>query len=136
MEYLQVFDENKKMLNEKIERDLKKTLTGNKFFMVILLFIENSEGKFLLQKTSEARNSEIATTGGHVTFGDDGFKTTLKEAKEELGLTLNPMIIAFDASASDTSVSVIAPTDALIILTFKSSILIFSKEPFNASAEP
>ena len=90
MEYLQVFDENKKMLNEKIERDLKKTLTGNKFFMVILLFIENSEGKFLLQKTSEARNSEIATTGGHVTFGDDGFKTTLKEAKEELGLTLEP----------------------------------------------
>lgn len=90
MEYLQIFDENKNMLNEKVERSLKKSLTGNKYFMVILLFIENSEGKFLLQKTSKSRNSEIATTGGHVEFGDDGLKTTIKEAKEELGLTLLP----------------------------------------------
>lgn len=90
MEYLQVFDENKNMLDEKIERSLKRTLTGNKYFMVILLFIENEEGKFLLQKTSESRNSEIATTGGHVEYGYNGFDTTIKEAKEELGLTLLP----------------------------------------------
>ena len=90
MEYLQLFDENKNMLNEKIDRELKKTLSGNKFFMIILLFIENDKGEFLLQQTSKMRNSEIATTGGHVEFGDDGLKTTIKEANEELGITLLP----------------------------------------------
>ena len=90
MEYLQVFDENKNMLNEKISREDKFTLKDGKHFMVVIIFIENSEGKFLLQQTSSNRNSCIATTGGHVTYGDDGFKTVIKEVKEELGLNLLP----------------------------------------------
>ena len=95
MEYLQQFDENKKMINEKIDRELKKTLTGNKYFMVILLFIENDKGKFLLQKTSKMKDSLVATTGGHVEFGDDGLKTTIKEANEELGINLLPSEISY-----------------------------------------
>lgn len=89
MEYLQLFNENKEMLNEKIDRELKKTLTGNKYFMIILLFIEN-DNKFLLQTTSKQKDSEIATTGGHVEYGYNGLQTTIKEAKEELGLELLP----------------------------------------------
>jgi len=88
MEYLQLFDEFKNKLDEKIDRDLKKTLQGNKYFMIVLLFIEN-DNKFLLQKTSISRNSEIATTGGHVTYGDCGYATVLKEAQEELGIYLD-----------------------------------------------
>lgn len=87
MELLQLFDENKNMLNESIERDRKKELEPGKYFMIILLFIENNN-KFLIQKTSESRKSEYATTGGHVTYGDDALKTVIKEAKEELGLDL------------------------------------------------
>lgn len=92
MEYLQVFDEFKNKLDEKIDRELKKTLTGNKYFMIVLLFIEN-DNKFLLQKTSVKRNSEIATTGGHVSYGDDGYITVIKEAKEELGITLDKQLL-------------------------------------------
>lgn len=88
MELLQLFDENKNMLNESIERDKKKELPEGKYFMIILLFIENNN-KFLIQKTAVSRHSEYATTGGHVTYGDDASKTVIKEAKEELGLTLN-----------------------------------------------
>lgn len=87
MELLQLFDENKNMLNESIERDRKKELPEGKYFMIILLFIENNN-KFLIQKTSVNRESEYATTGGHVTFGDTALKTVIKEAKEELGLDL------------------------------------------------
>ena len=90
MEYLQVFDENKNMLDEKIERSLKLTLEDNKYFMIILLFIENEDGKFLFQKTVEEKDGKIATTGGHVSFGDDGLKTTIKEAQEEIGITFKP----------------------------------------------
>ena len=85
MELLQLFDENKNMLNESIERDRKKEVPEGKYFMMILLFIENNN-KFLIQKTSVSRKSEYATTGGHVTFGDDALKTVIKEAQEELGL--------------------------------------------------
>lgn len=87
MELLQLFDENKNMLNEGIERDKKKEVPQGKYFMIILLFIENNN-KFLIQKTSANRESIYATTGGHVTFGDDALKTVIKEAKEELGLDL------------------------------------------------
>lgn len=85
MELLQLFDENKNMLNEGIERDKKKEVPQGKYFMIILLFIENNN-KFLIQKTSANRESIYATTGGHVTFGDDALKTVIKEAQEELGL--------------------------------------------------
>lgn len=86
-ELLQVFDENKNILDESIERSLKKTLINGKHFMIILIFIEN-DGKFLIQKSSKEKGSEYATTGGHVTYHDDGFTTCKKEVSEELGIQL------------------------------------------------
>ena len=88
MEYLQVFDENKKALNEKISRDEKYTLHDGKYFMLVLIFIENKKGEFLLQKTSKSKGSCIASTGGHVTYGDSSLETVVKECKEELGIEI------------------------------------------------
>ncbi len=90
MEYLQVFDSDKKAINESVERGEKYNLPRGKFFMIGIVFIQNSDGKFLLQKTSTSRHSCIATTGGHVAYKDNGFQTVLRECKEELGLSLNP----------------------------------------------
>lgn len=87
-ELLQVFDENKNMINEGIERSLKKTLKDGKHFMITLLFIENN-CKFLIQKASKEKGSEIATTGGHATFRDDSITTVKKEAKEEINIELS-----------------------------------------------
>ena len=89
MEYLQVFDEKKNALNEKVRRDEKYDLPEGKYFMIVLIFIENKKGEFLLQKTSVSRHSCIATTGGHVTFGDLALKTVVKECKEELGISIS-----------------------------------------------
>ena len=89
MEYLQVFDKDKNKLEEKVGRDEKYNLPEDKYFMIVLIFIENEEGKFLLQKTSPARHSCMATTGGHVTYGDDALKTVVKECKEELGVDMD-----------------------------------------------
>ena len=88
MELLQLFDENKNMINESIERNRKTEVEPGKYFMIILLFIEN-DNKFLIKKTSVNKDSEYATTGGHVTYGDDAITTVIKEAQEELGLVLN-----------------------------------------------
>lgn len=46
MEKLQLFDGDLNMLDESIERDKKKEVPAGKYFMIILLFIENNEGKF------------------------------------------------------------------------------------------
>ena len=89
MEYLQVFDEKKNPLMEKVSRDEKYNLPKGKQFMIVLIFIENEKGEFLLQRTSKSRHSCIATTGGHVTYGDTAIETVIKECKEELGITIS-----------------------------------------------
>jgi len=88
MEYLQVFNDNHEAIDEKIERDNKYKLTNGKHFMVVLIFIENEKGEFLMQKTSKERGSVIATTGGHVTYHDTSLETVIKECHEELGLEI------------------------------------------------
>ena len=91
MEYLQLFDENRNIVDEKIERKSNHvyTLPSNRFYMVVLIFIQNDKGEFLMQKTSKSRSSVIATTGGHVTYGDTSLETVVKECEEELGLSIN-----------------------------------------------
>ena len=95
MEYIQLFDENKNMLNEGIERSRKENIPEGKYFMIILLFIENDNHEFLIQKTSKERDNVFATTGGHVSLGDNNIKTVIKEAKEELGIDLKEDEIEF-----------------------------------------
>ena len=89
MEYLQIFDNDKNMLDEKIARSDKHLLEDGKHYMVVLVFIENEEGKFLLQRTSESKGRVVATTGGHVVYGDNGLRTAIKEVKEELDLDID-----------------------------------------------
>lgn len=50
MEYLGVYDENKINLDKKIARGEK--LLDNEHILIALVFIENSDGLFLIQKTS------------------------------------------------------------------------------------
>ncbi len=103
MEYLQVFDENKNVLNEKISRLEKENLQSGKYFMVILIFIQNEKGEFLLQKTSKSKNSCIATTGGHVTYGYTSIETVIKECKEELGIDVLKSKISHVSTLQDNN---------------------------------
>ena len=88
MEYLQIFDKNKNILNEKIDRRFKRTLKNGKHYMVTLIFIKNKDNKFLVQYTSKAKKSLFAITGGHVSYGDNSITTAIKETEEELGIKL------------------------------------------------
>ncbi len=95
MEYLQLFDDDKNMLNKKIARSEKLNVEQGQYFMIILVFIENNEHKFLIQKTSQNKKSEYATTGGHVIYGDNSMGTVIKEVKEKLGFHLNENELEF-----------------------------------------
>lgn len=87
MEYLDIYNEKKEKLNKKIKRGDK--LLGNEHILVAVIFIENSEGKYLIQKTSKEKGEKYATTGGHVLSGETPKTAIIRETKEELGLDVS-----------------------------------------------
>ena len=69
MEYLDLYDENRKPLGRKVLRSKDMKLEDGEYINIVIVFIENSEGKFLIQKTSKEKGSVFATTGGLVKSG-------------------------------------------------------------------
>ena len=51
MEYLDIYNEKKEKLNKKVKRGDK--ILDNEHILVTVIFIENSEGELLIQKTSK-----------------------------------------------------------------------------------
>ena len=45
-------------------------IPDNMYILVVLIFIQNSEGKFLIQKRSARKNGKEAATGGHPKSGE------------------------------------------------------------------
>lgn len=84
MEYLNLYDKEGNLTNEKgIRGEITNKLVG-----IVLIFIENSKGEFLIQKTSPSRENVYATTGGHVSYGSTFEETVINEVKEELGIDI------------------------------------------------
>ena len=87
MEKRDLYDENRKLTGETIYKG--EPLPENRYINVVLVFIQNSEGKFLIQKRSEIKNGKYATTGGHPKSGETSIEGVITEVKEEIGLDLN-----------------------------------------------
>lgn len=83
-------------------RDLynsKKILTGDvikkgekvplgKYYITVVVFIENDQGQFLLQKRVKRKDGKWATTGGHPKSGESSLEGIVTEIEEELGITV------------------------------------------------
>ena len=89
MEYLDLYDENRILTGESILRSKDMKIEDGKYIYIVIVFIQNSEGKFLIQKTSKEKDSVFATTGGLVSSGYTPDDTIIKEIKEELGLDVS-----------------------------------------------
>ena len=85
MEYLNLYDKFGNLTDEKGIRGVK----SDKLVGIVIIFIENSQGEFLIQKTSSSRNSVFATTGGHVGFGSSFDEAVVNEVREELGIDIS-----------------------------------------------
>lgn len=85
MEYLNLYDKEGNLTNEKGIRGEKT----DKLVGIVIIFIENSNGEFLIQKTSKSRENVYATTGGHVSYGSTFKETVINEVKEELGIDIS-----------------------------------------------
>ena len=88
MEKRDLYDSERNLTGETIFKG-EKTPEG-RYIIVVLVFIQNSEGKFLIQKRSERKNGKYATTGGHPKSGENSVQGILTEVEEEIGLKLNP----------------------------------------------
>ena len=90
MELLDVYDSNGNVTGRKIIRgDKTAVLDENEHIAVAVIFIENDNGEFLIQKTSKEKGGEFSSTGGHVDSGETPLMSIKREVKEELGVNVD-----------------------------------------------
>ena len=66
--------------------------------MVVMIAIENSDGKFLMQKRVPEKGGDYGVTGGHPKSGETPYEGIITEVKEELGIDISKYYITeFDS---------------------------------------
>ena len=84
MEYRDLYDENRILTGERIEKH-DHVPTG-RYYVTVMVFIENSKGEILLQQRSAAKGGQWATTGGHPKSGETSLVGMRTEIEEEIGV--------------------------------------------------
>ena len=67
-----------------------KDMQPNDYHLIVEVWIRNSAGEFLLSKRAPDRGDCWHTTCGCAITGDDSLSAAVREAQEELGVTLAP----------------------------------------------
>ena len=88
MEYRDLYDKNRNLTGKTIVKG--EEIPKGYFITVVVCFMENSEGKFLMQKRSPQKDGKWGTTGGHPKTGENSLNGMHTEILEELGLDINP----------------------------------------------
>ena len=90
MELLDVYDNNGNKTGKVIDRETPDSyLSENEHIPVSIIYIENSNGDFLIQKLTKYKGSMYSTPGGHVIHGEEPIDAVKREVKEELGLDIS-----------------------------------------------
>lgn len=70
--------------------------------MMVVIFIQNNNNEFLIQKRSLDKGGKWATTGGHPKSGESSLQGIITEVKEELGIKINNPILFKQANGKNT----------------------------------
>lgn len=62
---------------------------SGRYYITVVVFIENSNEEFLLQKRVLKKDGRWATTGGHPISGESSLEGIVTEIQEELGQSVN-----------------------------------------------
>ena len=90
MELLDIYDDNGEKTGKIVERGTSySNFNKGEHIGVAIIYIENSKGEFLIQKTSKEKGGHYSSTGGHINHGEEPIDTIIREVKEELGLDVN-----------------------------------------------
>lgn len=88
MEIRDLYDKNRNLTGETIYKG--EPIPQGKYIAVVLSFIQNSKGEFLIQKRSKVKNGKYGSTSGHLETGETSLHGMIREIKEELGLNIKP----------------------------------------------
>ena len=95
MELLDVYDDNGKKTGKVVEIGIDDSaFEKGEHIAVAIIYIENSKGEFLIQKTSKEKGGIYSSTGGHVDHNEEPIDSIVREVKEELGLEISKNDIA------------------------------------------
>ena len=100
MEYLNVYDDNLSQLNKKVKRG--EQLPPNEHILITIIYIENNNHEFLIQKTSPEKSGLYSSTGGHVQYKENSKQTIIREVFEELGVDISKTPDAYKISVTKT----------------------------------
>ena len=101
MELRDLYNKNKEKTNEKIY--CTEEIPENRYILVELVLIQNSEGEILIQKRSKQKGGEYALTSGHAKSGETPLQGIITEIKEELGLDVFPkQLVLMHSTRNDT----------------------------------
>ena len=90
MEIIDLYDNNGNKLDKTYVRgDKYHKFNKNEHIPIVMLFIENSKGEFLMQKTSKIKGSVFGVTGGHIDKDEYRDDALIREVKEEIGYDID-----------------------------------------------
>ena len=99
MEIRDLYDINRNLIGKTIEKDDK--IPDNTYIMMVVIFIQNSNNDFLIQKRSLDKGGKWASTGGHPKAGESSLQGIITEVKEELGIKINNPILFKQANGKN-----------------------------------
>lgn len=88
MEKRDLYDKNRNLTGKTIYKG--EPIPPNCYITVVLSFIQNSKGEFLIQKRSPQKDGLYGSTGGHPKSGESSIQGMVTEIQEEIGLTIKP----------------------------------------------
>lgn len=87
MEKRDLYDINKNLTGETICKG--QVVSDNRYILVVLVFMQNSKGEFLIQKRSIQKDGKYGSTGGHAKMGESSIEAIITEVKEEINLEVS-----------------------------------------------
>ena len=89
-ELLDVYNDNGKRTGKVIERGINATFfEPGEHIAVAIIYIENDNNEFLIQKTSKKKGGNFSSTGGHIGHNEEPIEAIKREVKEELGIDIS-----------------------------------------------
>lgn len=88
MEYWDLYNKDRKKLNKTSKRGEK--LKDGEYHLVVNVWIKNSKNEYLITQRAENRSFAFMweCTGGSALSGEESIDAAIREAKEELGITI------------------------------------------------
>lgn len=86
MEVRDLYDVNRRKTGEVICKG--EPVPKGRYYVTVMVFIQNTKGEFLLQQRSLEKGGQWATTGGHPKAGETSLQGICTEIEEELGIKI------------------------------------------------